>query len=621
MFAFRWLFCPALAIMAGAHIAAAADRPNILWLTSEDHNLQMGCYGDALARTPNVDALAAKGMRYRHVWSCVPVCAPARTAIITGIEPSSCGALHMRSMVPIPAEIKLYPQFLRGAGYYCTNNSKEDYNCSQPDKLWDESSGKAHWRNRGGGQPFFAVFNSLKSHESQIRTRPHRQVTDPRSVRLPAYHPDVPEVRQDWAQYYDQVSEADADAGMRLQEIEEAGLAADTIVFYYADNGGGMPRSKRFAGDSGLHVPLIVFFPEKWRHLAPSDYQPGGQSDRLVSFVDFAPTLVSLVGIQPPAWMQGRAIAGPYQAEPPGLLFGARGRMDERYDFVRSVTDGRYVYLRNYFLHVSQAQHNAYQFETPTTRIWRDWFDRGLTNDAQSIFWRVPKAPEELYDLQSDPDEVHNLAQSPEHREVLERMRQAQREHAAAIRDVCFLPEGEIHERAAGTTPYELARDDAKYPFARITAAAELAAGLDSAALPALRELLKDTDSAVRYWAALGHLMRGRAAVAGSDAALRAALHDASPYVRIAAAQALTQFGDEDALAPALAVLGELAPPKTNGVFIATAALEAIDALGARAASLRELVRTLDPHGPSPDPRFDAHIPKLIESIRSSLRL
>ena len=192
--------------------------------------------------------------------------------------------------------------------------------------------------------------------------------------------------------------------------------------------------------------------------------------------------------------------------------------MDERFDAVRSVTDGRYVYVRNYYPHVSQAQHVDYQFMTPTTRVWRDWFDRGLTNDAQSIFWRVPRVPEELYDLQTDPDEVSNLVSSLAHQVILQRLRQAQRDHAAAIRDICLLPEIEMHLRSQGTTPYELARDDAKYPFARMLAVAELASNLDEQALPELQPMLADPDSAIRYWAALGHLMRGRTAVAGQEA-------------------------------------------------------------------------------------------------------
>lgn len=595
--------------------SVAADKPNILWLTSEDHGPEMGCYGDANARTPNIDALAAKGMLFKRAWSVAPVCAPARSVIISGLYTSSSGGQHMRSMVPLPDLVRLYPQYLRDAGYYCTNNSKEDFNVQKPKQLWNASSGTAHWRNRPEGQPFFAIFNSTKSHESQIRTRPHKQVADPAKMRVPAYHPDTPEVRQDWAQYYDKVSEADEDAGKHLKEIEAAGLAADTIVFYYGDHGSGMPRSKRWPCNSGLHVPMVVFFPEKWKHLAPKEYQPGGKSDRMVSFVDLAPTLLSIVGIEPPAWMQGHAFAGSFQTEPPLFLFGERGRMDERMDLVRSVTDGRYVYLRNYFPHVSQGQRVAYQFETPTTRVWRSQFDEGKTNDAQSIFWRVPKAPEELYDLQHDRDEVRNLASLSEHKETLERFRSAQRQHLVSIRDVCFLPEAELHSRTVGSTPYELARNDAKYPMDRIVAAAELASNLDPAALPELKKLLNDSDSAVKWWASLGHLMRGQAAVAANEEALQNALQDEAPPVRIVAAQALGMFGDDAATAKALNVLRDLSSPRDNGVLVSMSALAAIEALGDRANSLHPFVVKLDPNGDSPDERYNSYVPRLIQNI------
>ena len=595
--------------------SVAADKPNILWLTSEDHGPEMGCYGDANARTPNIDALAAKGMLFKRAWSVAPVCAPARSVIISGLYTSSSGGQHMRSMVPLPDSVRLYPQYLRDAGYYCTNNSKEDFNVQKPKQLWNASSGTAHWRNRPEGQPFFAIFNSTKSHESQIRTRPHKQVADPAKMRVPAYHPDTPEVRQDWAQYYDKVSEADEDAGKHLKEIEAAGLAADTIVFYYGDHGSGMPRSKRWPCNSGLHVPMVVFFPEKWKHLAPKEYQPGGKSDRMVSFVDLAPTLLSIVGIEPPAWMQGHAFAGSFQTSPQLFLFGERGRMDERMDLVRSVTDGRYVYLRNYFPHVSQGQRVAYQFETPTTRVWRSQFDEGKTNDAQSIFWRVPKPPEELYDLQQDRDEVRNLASHSEHQETLERLRSAQRKHLVSIRDVCFLPESELHSRTVGSTPYELARNDAKYPMDRIVAAAELASNLDPAALPELKKLLNDSDSAVRWWASLGHLMRGQAAVAANQEALQNALQDQASPVRIVAAQALGMFGDDATMAIALNVLRDLSLPQKNGVLVSMSALAAIEALGDRANSLHPFVLKLDPNGDSPDERYNSYVPRLIQNI------
>lgn len=595
--------------------AHAADKPNILWLTSEDHGPEMGCYGDANARTPNVDALAAKGMLFRRAWSTHPVCAPARTAIVSGMYGESTGAIHMRSMVPMPTGAKMSPELLREAGYYAANNNKEDYNLPKTARTWDDSSPQAHWRKRAAGQPFFAVFNSTKSHESQIRLRPHTPIADPAKMRVPDYHPDIPEVRQDLAQYYDKVSEADADAGARLKELATDGLADDTIVFYYGDHGSGMPRSKRWPSNSGLSVPMVVYFPEKWRHLAPREYQPGGRSDRMVSFVDLAPTVLSLAGIRPPAAMQGHAFAGPYQTAPQPFLFGARGRMDERQDLVRSVTDGRYVYLRNFFPHVSQAQRVSYQFETPTTRRWHELFAAGKTNDVQSIFWRTPKAPEELYDLQNDRDEVRNLADSPAHRATLEKLRAAQRAHLEAVRDVCFLPEGEMHARAQGGSPYDLARDDAKYPFRRIVAAADLASRLDAAAAPQLRPLLADADAAVRYWGALGFLMRGAGAVQGEAALLRNALADTSPHVRIVAAQALGLHGPASDLAPALAVLGDLVRSDQHGVFVAMSALSAVEALGPKAQSLHALVGTLKTDTGSPDARFNSYVPRLIANI------
>ena len=183
----------------------------------------------------------------------------------------------------MPPFMKMYPQFLRERGYYCTNNNKEDYNLEKPGQVWDDSSGKAHWKNRKPGQPFFAIFNITVSHESQIRVRPHTLKHDPAKVRVPAYHPDTPEVRHDWAQYYDKITEMDAQAGQRLQELDDAGLTDDTIVFFYGDHGSGMPRSKRWPYNSGLHVPLIVHVPEKFKHLAPKDYAAGGASDRLVA--------------------------------------------------------------------------------------------------------------------------------------------------------------------------------------------------------------------------------------------------------------------------------------------------------------------------------------------------
>jgi arylsulfatase A-like enzyme len=611
--------CPfvySIAVVLGFTLSAgAADRPNVLWLTSEDHGPHMGCYGDQFATTPNVDALAAKGMIYRHAWSCAPVCAPARTTLICGLFAPSTGGQHMRSMVAYPMGKMMYPQFLREVGYYCTNMSKEDYNIAKPGQVWDESSRQAQWKNRASGQPFFAVFNSEKSHESQLRTRPHTQVHDPARVRVPAYHPDLPEVRQDWAQYYDQVTEADADAGRRLKELDDAGLTEDTIVFYYADHGSGMPRSKRWPYNSGLQVPLVVYIPEKFKDLRPPEYTPGGQSDRLVSFVDLAPTLLSLAGIKPPDWMQGHAFLGRFQEPPQPFIYGFRGRMDERYDMVRSVTDGRFVYIRNYMPHKIYGQHIGYMFQTPTTQVWKKLYDEGKLTSIQAAFWKT-KAPEELYDLQTDPDEVHNLATSPQQQATLDKLRKAQRDLVLKIRDVGFLPEGEIHSRSQGTTPYDMGHDAAKYPLERIFEAADLASMLRPDAVPALKTSLKDSDSAVRYWAALGFLMRGDTGVPAGRAELLAALDDPSPCVRIVAAEALGRYSSGADVQRSLAVLAGYSDWSKNDVFRTLAALNALDALGSKAAPLRETIQALPTKGPVPDQRYSSYVPLLVEDLK-----
>ena len=602
-----------------SHADAAQDRehPNILWITCEDTGPELGCYGDDYAVTPNLDALAAQGMRYRVAWSNAPVCAPARTTIISGVYPPSLGGQHMRSEVQMPAFMRMYPQFLREAGYYCTNNNKEDYNLTKPGKVWDESSRQAHWKNRAAGQPFFAIFNSTVSHESQLRKRPHTLKHDMAQAPVPAYHPDTPEVRHDWAQYYDQVTEMDTQAGQWLDELREAGLMDETIIVFYGDHGSGMPRSKRWPYNSGLHVPMIVYVPEKFKHMAPKEYEVGGVSDRLVGFIDLAPTLLSIAGIKPPAWMQGYATMGKYETKPQPYLFGFRGRMDERYDMVRSVRNQRYIYIRNYMPHLIYGQYLAYMFQTPTTQVWKRLFDEDKLNTVQSCFWQR-KPPEELYDLDNDPDEVTNLIDSAAHQGVREELRQALREQILRIRDVGFLGEAEMHSRAAGTTIYEMGHDRSKYPLERILAMADLASMLEPDALPDLKEGLRDSDRAVRYWAAMGLLMRGPSAVNAARKELRAALKDDAPAVRIVAAQTLGEYGTAADLDLVLPVLKELAPPDKNGAYVSMLDLNAIAALGEKAEPLMETIKTMPTQDPSAVGRANGYVSRLVKMLTES---
>jgi len=612
--------------MLFAHGLSAAELPNILWLTSEDNGPHLGCYGDEYADSPHIDAFARRGVVYQNAWSNAPVCAPARTTIISGLYPTSTGSEHMRSLTRLPSGIEMFPKYLRDAGYWTTNNSKEDYNLEKRGAVWDQSSRSAHWRGRAAGQPFFSVFNYTTTHESQIRIRPHRLVHDPAKVRVPAYHPDTPEVRLDWAQYYDKITVMDRQIGEALAELESDGLAGETIVFYYGDHGSGMPRSKRWPYDSGLRVPLVVSVPEKHRALVPEGWTPGSRSDRLVAFIDLAPTVLSLAGIRPPEHLQGRAFLGKFTVVAPQFAFGFRGRMDERYDLVRTVRDERFVYVRNYMPHEIQGQHVSYMFETPTTRIWKQLFDAGKLSPEQARFWQQ-KPAEELYDLETDRDEVRNLADSAEHHEVLARLRRAHREHVLAVRDLGFLPEDEIHSRAAlaGVTPWDVGRDETKYPLARVFAAAEIASSRDPNVEAELVKALDDGDGAVRYWGAMGLLIRGDAAVSRTRVALRRALDDTSSSVRVVAARALASranaatddAGASSDLAAALDALVHAADQRESSVWVAILALNALDALGERARPVAEKIRALPESGAGTPGRMAGYVPRLLEKIRA----
>ncbi|OGV65088.1 MAG: sulfatase [Lentisphaerae bacterium RIFOXYA12_FULL_48_11] len=601
-----------VAALPGFLKAADGKLPNILWIVAEDMNPNLGCYGDPDAVTPNLDKFARESLRYLNCWSTAPVCAPARTTLITGVYPTSTGAEHMRSLVKMPGFMKMYPQLLREAGYYCTNCAKEDYNLEKPGEVWDVSSKKGHWKNRPAGKPFMAVFNIEKTHESQIRKRPHTLVHDPLKIRVPAYHPDTPEVRHDWAQYHDNVTVMDEIAGNYLKELETAGLAEDTIVFFYGDNGGGMPRGKRWCYKSGLNVPLIIRIPEKYQHLAPRDYTPGGSTDRPVGFVDFAPTLYSLAGIKPPDWVQGHAFMGKLD-EPQKYIHGFRGRMDERYDLVRSVRNDRYLYVHNYMPHMIYGQHIAYMFQTPTTAVWKKMYDEGKLKPPQTFFWET-KPPEELYDIQADPDEVKNLVDSPDHKVVLNELRKVQRDHVLKIRDVGFLPESEMIRRSNGSTPYEMGHDPKEYPIAKILEMAEFASSLRPDVVSELKDGLKNSDCAVRYWAVLGFVMRGTVVVNSGNAELRELLKDESPAVRIAVARALGLYGSDEDRKMVLAVLKELVSPDKNGIYVAMDALNVVDAMGDRANGLKDFLRTIPRKDPAATSRITGFA-KLLEKV------
>ena len=537
-----------LSLLLGAYFLAhgQADSlppPNILWIVSEDNSPFIGAYGDTFAITPNIDRLATEGVLYENAFASAPVCAPARSTLITGMYANSMGTQHMRSANAIPAFIKFFPRYLREAGYYCTNNSKKDYNTDDQEEAWDESSGKATYQKRPAEKPFFSIFNFTTSHESSIHEPIQRLVHDPKEVPIPPYHPRTEEMKHDWAQYYDQVTMMDAQVGKVLQDLEARGLADNTIVFYYSDHGGILGRSKRFLFESGLRVPLIIRFPEKYAHLAPG--APGTRTDRLVSFVDFAPTVLSLAGVSVPDYMQGQAFLGEQEQPANDYAFAFRGRMDEAYDMARSVRDKRFRYTRNYMPHRIYGQYLQYLWRAPSMASWQAAYEAGELNEAQSAFWE-PKPPEELYDVTTDPHNVRNLADDPQYQADLERLRGAEAAWVRRIRDAGFLPESEMMARAQekGTTIYEMMRPPG-LPLERIIETANLASMSDSTNLNEFIIRLSDEEAAVRYWAATGCAILGERAKPAQQA-LEKHLDDPSSSVAVACAEALYYLGDTD---------------------------------------------------------------------------
>jgi arylsulfatase A-like enzyme len=584
-----WVLVGLLAWAGMGSPAAAADRPNILWITCEDISPNLGCYGDPDAITPNLDALAKEGVLYTHAFAMAGVCAPSRSCLITGMYPSSLGTQHMRCTGNLPRFVRPFTQYLRAAGYYCSNNSKQDYNFKTPKGTWDESSRKAHWRKRKAGQPFFSVFNFTVSHESQIRTfrgqtkgLSKEELHDPAKVHLPPFYPDTPVVRKDWARYLDLITVMDKQAAGVLRELKEDGLEEDTIVFFYSDHGVGLPRGKRWIYDTGLHVPLIIRFPKKYQDGAPG--KPGTTTDRLVSFIDFGPTALSLAGIKPKAHIQGKPFLGRYEAPPREAIYGIRDRMDERPDFTRCVRTKKFKYIRNYMWYLPWAQTINYMEQMPTMKELRRLKVAGKLKGPPALWMRDQKPFEELYDTEKDPYEINNLVDSPIHQAVLKRLRQMHIEWARQTKDLSFLPEPEIHLRSGKTPPYVMARQERKYPLEKIRRAAETLAA-EGDVVPRLLELTKDADSAVRFWAVTGLGVRGKGSEKALEAARKAA-KDKSPVVRVAAGDALFRLGHAEEAVPVLSKAFQHENP-----WVRHRAVVILDRMGKKARPALDLIR------------------------------
>jgi uncharacterized sulfatase len=441
-------------------VAAEARRPNFLVITLEDVSAsRLGCYGDALARTPTMDALARAGVHYTQAFAAAPVCAPSRCTLITGVEAASLGGIHMRCNIQLPPKVKCFTEYLREAGYYCVNAGKQDYQFVAPAASWDAQGDKAHWRKRPRpDQPFYAVFNFVETHQGSIRDGGYAKLggrlsadqrTDPARVRVPAFLPDTPIVRRDIARRYDNVAVADGHLARLLGEIEADGLVSNTIVIVFSDHGdGGLPRFKEYPYDTGLRVPFIIRVPEGM--VVPGFPGKGVGDSQLITFSDFAPTILNLAGVKIPSHFQGRAFLGPNLKPPREFVVGTRDRGNDRYETIRAVSDGRWLYVRHFQPWRPLMQPMCgFEGDTSLQELNRAAAEGKLPPLAEQFM--TPTQPvEELFDSVADPDNVINLAAKPEHNPVLDKMRQRLAKQIARIGDLGFLPEGLLKDFAAG---------------------------------------------------------------------------------------------------------------------------------------------------------------------------
>ena len=431
------------------------ERPNILWIVAEDLSPIIPPFGDLTVDTPNLTRLADEGVRYTRVFSTSGVCAPSRASIATGMYQNRIGAHHMRTtsvvgegpagLIPYevvpPAYVKMQSQYFREAGYYTSNNAKEDYQFRKPITAWDDSSPQAHWRNRASGQPFFSIFNIGITHESQVwrqRDNPLLLAYDA-EVPIPPYLPETDIAVRDIRQVYSNIIAMDREIGKLLSQLEEDDLVDDTIIFFYSDHGGPLPRQKRLLYDSGIRVPLIIRFPGKWR--------AGEIDDQLISFVDFKSTTLSLAGIEPPPYSDGRAFLGDFVETPTReYIHAAADRFDNEYDTIRAVRDSRYKYLRNYNLDKAYYLPLPYREQMPIMRELLQLNEQGKLNRFQAQWFREQKPLEELFDTDIDPYELENLAQDPAYSNKLKELSDELDSWLLEVEDLGFTPENELIE-------------------------------------------------------------------------------------------------------------------------------------------------------------------------------
>ncbi len=539
--------CGIYSLEASAANNKKKERPNILWVTFEDtSSYEFGCYGNKDVHTPNADSLAAQGIQFMNAWSVAPQSSPARSSLITGCYAPTYGMDVHPVSYDTPADI-FFPQRLREAGYYCTNNSKTHYNSTNNNKAcWDECTKTASYNSpkRGKDQPFFAVFNTVTSHMGRVRTfhtDGRRDYTKEgiytELLTLPSYVPDLPEVRSDYAGHLEAVQDVDTWLGFFLKDLKDKGLDDNTIIFFFSDHGGCVPRGKGYLYESGLKVPLIAYFPEKWKHLANGK---SGKDNSLVNFTDLGPTVLSLAGVKPTKNMQGKAIFGEYASkEERKVQFAFAANQLHHFMPVRAVTDGHIKYMRSYIPYRQFALRNYYQWGMPSNKAWDklvlgnhntnpDW---ALTFDAHPA--------EMLFDLDKDPGELHDLSSSPEYAEVLAKMRNELSNHIRSTHDLGFF----LPTSRTGHVLYDVVRKE-KYPMEELYKLVEAAGIGDIASLPLFEKAIASSHRDMRFWGAVGYAeLAHKKQISQCPQALADLLKDEDPYVASEATYAAAYLG------------------------------------------------------------------------------
>lgn len=548
------------AFLGVAHHALSqqqTERPNIVWINVEDTSPALGCYGDSLAKTPNLDKLAKEGIRYENAYATAPICSPSRSSFITGVYSTAMGTQHLRSVVRRPDFIKTLPEILKEQGYFVTNYGKTDWNFSDEGVFNLRTQSVEPWKNRANGQPFFSMFVIGGTHEGAINQRSNyveltrnltpreRQQAD--GFPVPAFYPATPYFSEMWSRYYELLTAMDHQVGTILSNLERDGLKENTIVFFFSDHGFGMPRYKRYLYQTGLRVPLIVYLPPKYRHM--SKVTAGSKDGQLVSLVDLTPSVLNMLGIKKPSYMQGQAFLGERPEAARKFVFGERSRADDLFEMSRAVLTNRYIYIRHYMPYLPYIRKGKIQGDEKDgyRGLIRLHNQKQLKKEMDYLFF--PKVEEELYDLEADPNELHNLATEPKLQNIKLKLRNILEQWSIEHGDTGFLPEAEYMQLAADDTPYHVIRDLTKVDIGKIIPLAAIGASTNE---KDIANLLKHPNLTVRYWAVIGsrNLKKKKSS---TTSLMLSNFSSGSPALEIATAEALALDGYAKEALPVLA--------------------------------------------------------------------